>query len=280
MAMARIEGLEKGDTKVIRLEQESVKTAVARQLNVMHAVILRDIRSRYFNHGLGFLMVPLMPVAHIVMLLVWYKTMNRAAAYGDDLVLFFATGLIPSLTACYVSRYMSVSVLANKNMLGFPAVHLLDIILARSLLEIFGMLLSVAFLLIIIVSLGTDPFPGDTANAGLAMVSAILIGVGVGINVSVITAIYPFFATIYALFTALIYITSGGPIFLHTYPEQVINIATYNPVFHAVEWMRSSYYTGYSTQYLSKGYVIGWGIGSVALGLLMERLLRPQVMNG
>lgn len=258
----------------------SDRLAITRQLNVMHAVILRDIRSRYFNHGLGFLVVPMMPVAHIVMLLVWYKTMNRDAAYGDDLVLFFATGLIPSLTACYVSRYMSVSVLANRNMLGFPAVHLLDIILARSALEIFGMVLSVAFLLIIITSLGSDPFPGDIGGAASAIACSVLLGIGVGINVSVVTAIFPFFANIYALFTALIYVTSGGPIFLHTFPDQVLKIAAYNPVFHAVEWMRSSYYQGYPTQYLSKSYLVGWGVTSLAVGLLMERIFRKHVVNG
>lgn len=257
----------------------SMGVAFSRQLNVMHAVILRDIRSRYFNHGLGFLIVPLLPMAHVVMLLVWYKTMNRDAAYGDDLILFFATGLVPSLTACYVSRYMSVSVLANRSMLGFPAVHLLDIIIARSLLEIFGMVLSVAFLLIIITSLGSDPFPSNVASAGLAIFSAIILGVGVGINVSVITAIFPFFANIYALFTALIYVTSGGPIFLHTFPDQVVRLAAYNPVFHAVEWMRSAYYVGYPTQYLDKFYLIAWGGGSIAVGLAVERLLRTQVIN-
>lgn len=258
----------------------SVVTAMQRKLNVMHAVILRDIRSRYFNHGLGFLLVPLLPVAHVTMLLTIYKFMNRDAAFGDDLVLFFATGLIPALTTIYVSRYMSVSVLANKNMLAFPAVHLLDIILARSLLEIAGIIISIFMLITLLLSLGVDPVPRRMDDALWALVLAAILGVGVGIIVSVITSIFPFFALLYGLFTAVIYLSSSGPIYLHTFPPQVVDAASYNPVFHAVEWMRSAYYTGYPTQNLDKRYLVVWAFGSVAVGLVLERLLKRNVLNG
>ncbi len=261
------------------MNNANISTALKSQLNVMHAVILRDIRSRYFNHGLGFLIVPLLPVAHVTMLLLIYQFTGRDAAYGDDLVLFFASGLIPVLTACYVSRYMTVSVLANKNMLSFPAVKLLDIILARSALELLGIVISISILIVLLISLGSDPVPYDIKNAGLALLCAAFLGVGVGIIVSVITAIYPFFGMIYGLFTALVYLSSGGPIYLHSFPDQLIVIASYNPAFQAVEWMRSAYYQGYPTQYLDKRYLVGWVIGSVAVGLIMERYLRTQVVN-
>jgi capsular polysaccharide transport system permease protein len=72
----------------------SIVTALKRQRDVMHAVILRDIRSRYFNHGLGYLIVPLFPVAHIFLLIGIYKVTGRQAIFGDDMALFFATVLI------------------------------------------------------------------------------------------------------------------------------------------------------------------------------------------
>lgn len=257
----------------------TIQGAIKKQMHVMHAVILRDIRSRYFNHGLGFLIVPLLPVAHVAMLLIIYKVLNRESAFGEDLVLFFATGLIPALTAIYISRYMSVSVVANKSMLAFPAVHLLDIILARSALELFAIIISIIFLIALLVSLGVDPVPRDMADVMIVIAITAFLGLGVGMVVSVLTAIFPFFAFAYSLFTALIYLTSGGPIYLHTFPEQVIYIASFNPVFHAVEWMRSAYYLGYPTQSLDKQYLLGWTSGSVVLGLLMERVLRRHILN-
>jgi capsular polysaccharide transport system permease protein len=175
---------------------------------------------------------------------------------------------------------MSFAVLSNRNMLSFPAVHLLDIILARSLLEMLGIVISITFLLCLLIIMGSNPVPNDLANAASALCIAALLGIGVGINVSIISSIFPFFANIYGLFTALVYLSSGGPIFLHTFPSQLTDYASYNPAFHLVEWMRSAYYLGYPDQYLDKPYVIAWAFGSIAVGLLMERILRTHIING
>lgn len=260
--------------------KSTVKVAVGRKLNVMHAVILRDIRSRYFDHGLGFLIVPLFPVAHMILLLTIYKIVDRQAVFGDDLVLFFATGLIPVLTFNYVSRFMSVSVISNKSMLAFPAVRLLDIVLARSILELVAIVISILIVLVILVSVGSDPVPRSMEDAALAILCVALLSIGVGIIVSVISAIFPFFAMFYSLFTAIIYLSSGAPIYLHAFPDILIYYCSFNPAFHAVEWVRTAYYLGYSDQYLSRTYLIAWVCGSLSLGLLMERLLRRQILNG
>lgn len=254
-----------------------VREALQRKLNVMHAVILRDIRSRYFDHGLGFLIVPLFPVAHMVLLLVIYKVIDRQAVFGDDLILFFATGLIPVLMFNYVSRFMSVSLLANKGMLAFPAVKMLDIIIARSALELVGIVLAIMFVIAIILSVGSSPVPRSTIDVLFVLALVGVLSVGVGIVVSVISAIWPFFAMFYSLFTAVIYLSSGAPIYLHSFPDLVAYYCSFNPTFHAVEWIRSAYYLGYPAYQLSKIYLIGWAFGSLAVGLLMERVLRRYI---
>jgi capsular polysaccharide transport system permease protein len=244
----------------------------------MHAVIMRDIRSRFFNHGLGFLIVPLFPVTHMAILLVIYSVLGKQSAFGDDLRLFFSTGLVPALTFSYVSRFMSQSLVANKMMMAFPVVRLLDIVLARAFLEYIGIVISVAIMVIVLISFGSNPVPRDPSGALAAFACAVVLAIGFGIVASVITAIVPIFAMIYGFTMILFYLTSGAPIYLHMYPEEVIYLCSWNPVFHAVEWIRVSYYLGYPDQFLDKTYLMGFAFGSVAVGLLMERLLRPQML--
>jgi len=258
--------------------QVSMMVALQRMMNVMHAVILRDIRSRYLNHALGSLIPPLMPIAHVLILLSIYNFVGRSAIFGEDRFLFYASGLVPALTFMYISRYMAASILANKGMLAFPAVHLLDIVLARCFLEFIGIILSIAVMFTILVSIGSDPVPQHPDQALLALLSISMLALGVGIIVSVISAIYPFFAMIFSLSMIIVYLSSDGPIYLHVFPEQVIYAASFNPVFHAVEWMRSAYYVGYPTQWLDKTYLVMWGMISVPTGLLMERSLRRYVL--
>ncbi|MBO0141242.1 ABC transporter permease [Agrobacterium sp. Ap1] len=245
----------------------------------MNAVIMRDIRSRFFNHGLGFLIPPLMPVAHALILLTIYTFTSRTAVFGEDLLLFFATGLVPALTFTYISRFMAVSIVANKGMLSFPAVHLLDIVLSRSFLEMVSIMISIVVMFVILLSVGSDPYPAFPAQALIAMVFTAILAIGVGIVASVISSIIPIFSMIYSISMALVYVTSGGPIYLHTAPEKVLYLCSFNPVFHAVAWMRSAYYIGYPTQYFSETYLIAWCLLSVTVGLLLERYLKKFVLN-
>ncbi|MBW4662421.1 MAG: ABC transporter permease [Drouetiella hepatica Uher 2000/2452] len=256
----------------------SIKKALLQKIHVMHAVIMRDIRSRFFNHGLGFLIVPLFPVTHMAILLGIYSVMNRQSAFGDDLRLFFATGLMPALTFTYLSRFMSISLMANKSMMAFPVVRLLDIVLARAFLEFIGIVLAVLIMLIFLVSVGSNPIPRDPSGALLAFFFTVVLALGFGIIASVISAIAPVFATLYGFSMVLFYLSSGAPIYLHAFPEQVLYICSWNPVFHSVEWIRTSYYLGYPDQFLDKTYLIGYSILSVTVGLLMERIFRSQVL--
>ncbi|MEI3855880.1 MULTISPECIES: ABC transporter permease [unclassified Ensifer] len=245
----------------------------------MHAVVLRDIRSRFFNHGLGFLIVPLFPVTHIVVLLIVYSVMGRDTAFGDDLRLFFATGLMPALTFTYLSRFMSISIVANKSMMAFPVVRLLDIVLARAFLEFMGIIIALGIMFTFLVSLGSDPLPTQPSEALLAYVVTVVLALGFGIVASVISAIVPMFSMIYALSMVGFYLSSGAPIYLQAFPEELVYVCSWNPLFHSVEWIRSAYYLGYPGQFLDKTYLCAWALGSVAIGLLLERLLRPYMLN-
>lgn len=258
----------------------TIRFALRQKANVMKAVILRDMRTRFFNHGLGFLIVSLWPLGHMFALLIIYSLMGRKSPFGESLNVFFVTGLIPTLTFMYISRFMSHSLLINKPMLAFPAVTMMDILFARAFLEIIAAFLTLFFTFSLLASMGDDPFPFDIVEAAYAFLATLLLAVGIGILCGVVSMFLEFFVTIYALFLILIYISSGTLFVAAAMPSQVAQALSYNPVFQSVEWMRTAFYESYSHQYLDKGYLLAWGAGSLCLGLLMERLLRRKMLEG
>lgn len=249
------------------------------RFHVMKAVVLRDLRTRFFDHGLGFLIVPLWPLAHMVVLLIIYSLSGRSVPFGDSLNLFFATGLIPTLAFMYISRFMSLSIVLNSPMLAFPAVTVVDIMAARAFLEIIASYLTLIFILTILTVLGDDPIPYDIEQAVYAYLSTLLLAVGVGSLVSVVVIFMPFVVTVYALFLIVIYLTSGTLFIVSALPDQISYILSWNPVVHAVDWMRSAYYPTYSTEILDKQYLISFGLGSLCLGLTLERTLRWKMLE-
>src|SRR4051812_15545609 len=186
---------------------------------VMTAVILRDMRTRFFDHGLGYLLVVLWPLAHMVILLGIYQASGRIAPYGESLHVFFATGLIPTLLFSYISRYMCFSVLINRPMMSFPAIRVIDILLGRATLEVIGGALTLACMIGLLLALGDDPFPQDLEQAVLAYLATMLLAVGVGMTAGVLTMAMPFFATVYTLFCIIVYISSGTMFVTSSLPD-------------------------------------------------------------
>ncbi|WP_312408590.1 ABC transporter permease [Rhizobium sp.] len=258
----------------------SLRYALKQKWHVMNAVMLRDLRTRFFDHGLGFLLVPLYPLVHMVILLTIYTFTGRQAPFGESLNVFFVTGLIPTMLFMYVSRFMSMSLVLNKPMLAFPVVRMLDIMAARVILEIVGAALTLMLITIILLLLGDDPFPYDWEQAVYAYLATLLLAIGVGTIVGVLVMFANFMTTVYALFLVTVYIGSGTLFVASTLPDQIAIPLSWNPVLQSVEWMRTAYFETYSDKLISKTYLIGFGVTSLFIGLTLERVLRMRLLEG
>ncbi|CAN7646560.1 ABC transporter permease [Ensifer adhaerens] len=245
----------------------------------MRAVVLRDMRTRFFDHGLGFLMVALWPLAHMIILLGIYHAAGRQAPFGDSLNVFFATGLVPTLLFMYVSRFMSLSVVLNKPMLAFPVVQVLDILMARAYLEIIAGGLTLCFMFAILFLLGDDPWPANPEQALLAYLSTILLAVGVGLCVGVIAMFFNFAVTLYALLMILAYFSSGTLFVAANLPDILAIPLSWNPITQSVEWMRTAYFETYPDRLLDRSYLVGFGAASLCGGLILERVCRRIMLE-
>jgi capsular polysaccharide transport system permease protein len=255
-------------------KQGTFLAALQRKGNVMKAVMLRDMRTRFFNHGLGFLLVIIWPLAHLFLIISVYTVFGRRAPFGGDLYVFFGSGLVPTLSFMYVSRQMVMSILANRPMLSFPAIKPTDILFGRALLETLGSFMMAAAVLTIFALMGTQVVPHDLGNAVAALCATIYLAISVGFLVSLVAVVFPPVATIYMLFVLVIYLSSGT-LFVASYmPEQIMRYLAWNPVLHGVEWMRSAYFLGYPSQVLDKFYMLSFASVAMLAGLVIERLTR------
>lgn len=261
------------------IKRSSALAALQEKRDVMGAVILRDMRTRFFNHGMGFLLQSLWPLVHMLVIIFINTISGRAAPYGNSPLIYFGAGVIPTLTFIYISRFMSLSIILNKNMLSFPIVKVTDILFGRAFLEIMAGFFTIFLLWIIFLSFEITPYPFDPAQAVLAYLATILLALGVGTIAGVITSFTPMFATAYALSGILLYLSSGCLFVTPSLPDQLAIPLSYNPVAQCVEWMRTAYFENYSDRLLDKEYLLAFGLLSLFFGLLAERLLRRVLMD-
>jgi capsular polysaccharide transport system permease protein len=251
------------------------------QGRVIHALMLRDVKSRLFGNGLGFIFFSVgWPLVHILVLLGTYSLMGRAAPYGESLALFFAVGLVPFMTFNYMSRWIMLSLIMNKPLLSFPIVKVTDILIARAFLEMLGSCMMTASLCAIFWFLGIDFMPRDVVQASFALGASLMLGFGMGMINAIIAMAFYSWVTGYALLTIIFYISSGILFVPDALPEVARYPLSFNPVLQAVEWMRSAYYEGYGSLVLDKVYLLTWGICTIFGGIALERLIRGRLLGG
>lgn len=256
------------------------KELLAAQGQIVYAMMLRDIKTRFFGSALGFLVSVGWPLTHIVALLLVNTAMGRAAPYGDSAALWYATGVVPFMVFSYVSRFTMLGMLLNKPLLTLPVVNLTDILYARLILEILSSVIVIIVLAISFWGLGIDFTPTYTIEAFKAYGASVLLGVGIGILGGIVTAFLPAFFVMYSLSTIVLWLASGVIFVPDALPQQAAYWLSYNPALQCVEWMRSAYYDGFGASILDKTYLIRWGVGTVLAGLVLERLVRGKVLAG
>ncbi len=258
-------------------EQHTINPWAA-QGRVILAIMLRDVRTRFFGHGLGFLLAIAWPLAHILILLAIYSAVGRAAPFGDSAALFFATGLAPFMTFSYMSRFVMYATLFNRPLLAFPAVKITDLLFASAILEALGACCMVIMLASLLALSGVDVTPNDPVEAALAFGVAVLLGLGYGFINGILAMVWPTWSTAYTLLTIVMYICAGVLFVPDALPEQLRAIIMINPAIHLVEWMRSAYYEGYGTLVLNKPYVLFCALSSLFCGLVIERTFRGPLL--
>lgn len=241
-------------------------------LHVLRALMLRDMRTRFGGSHIGYGMVVLWPVVHIFALVAILVFRKLPSPMGLSTTLFIATGAVPCLVFQYVSREVMKSVMMNKPLTYYPQVKLIDLLLARILVEIVTGFLALLLVFAILYAIGTDPLPVQPFVAISAYTAAIMLGIGLGtINVGII-AFFPAWLMGYMLFGVIIYLTSGVVFLPSLMPDVVYEVLKYNPMVQIIEWMRLAYEpsAGFKIDY---AYIFLWAFGSLTCGLMLERFV-------
>ena len=248
------------------------------QGRVVIAVMLRMMQTRFFGHGLGFLVAIAWPLVHIVILLLINALAERAPAYGSSLVVFYATGLVQFMTFSYMSRWIMMAGIFCRPLLAFPIVKITDLLIAGIALEALSACCMVIFLAAVLSAFGINIAPADISEAAIAFGVAMLLGAGCGAINCVIGMAFPIWVTVYNLLVIFLYFISGIFIVTDTLPDPLRSYMALNPALQITEWMRSAYYLDYGATTLNKAYTVAFGTITLALGLIVERLFRGRLL--
>jgi capsular polysaccharide transport system permease protein len=250
---------------------------VKNYVQVIYALVLHDIKSRYFGNGLGQILLLVWPLTHLLFLVLAYTVSGRLPPFGSSLLLFACTGAVPWIVFSYMSRWIVFAPLSNRPLLFYPVVTPLDLIVGRALLEIVNSILIVVLVIALLVMADIDPWPHDLNQAAEALGVCFVLALALGIINAAIVLVSNLWATVYILAQIVLYIASGLVFLPSSLPEFARYPLSFNPVLQIIEWMRFAYYADYPTIVLDRLYVTEFSFMTLVFGLIFERVMRRWV---
>ena len=248
---------------------------------VIHALILREIKSRFGNQRLGYIWAILEPILFVTVLVVIFSIRGRFSPSGMGLELFMITGVVPYFMFRHIMTASVRALNVNRQLLTYPQVQINDIIFARFLLEFATSLVVFVIILIGVYLLKIDTFKIDFplgVLAGFCMMA--LFGLGLGLALS---AFYPIFPSVQPMSEALLgrplFFTSGVFFSADMIPRSAREFLLYNPLFHVLEYIRGSFFENVETTYFDPVYTLTFLMCLIFIGMLLQRALHRYALS-
>jgi capsular polysaccharide transport system permease protein len=180
------------------------------QCRVIHALIIRETRTRFGGAKLGYGWALLEPILHITLLSVVFSLMMEGRPpIGAHFFIFYFTGLIPYLMFVHTSSAMSHAITSNGALLRLPLVTTFDVIAARGLLETITDVIVAVMLLVGFGVIGLAAAPDDLWAPSTALLVTAMFGCGFGFINAVLTVLCRSWDKIWPQITRALYFFSG-----------------------------------------------------------------------
>ncbi len=254
---------------------EAIKT----QLRVLHALLLRESSLRMGPYKLGHLLVLTEVIWGTTVLGILHYLVGAAAPVGNSVVFYYFTGMFAYITYRVLHGRVSSALEANKALLSYPVIRPVDTMLARAGLESSLQLLAFLLFYSAFIMLGWANFPAHSVELLAAIAATVILGFGMGVTGMVLRNLWSPWRTVDNMISRILFFISGIFFSVEYLPPYIRDVLVWNPLVHAIEWVRYCIYPEYFTQILDREYLLAWGLIATIFGLGMERLIRPRLLE-
>ena len=242
--------------------------------DTIHALTLREIKTRFGVNKLGYFWALAEPAAQAVVLAALFSIVGRESVAGIHVALFLIVAILPFKFFSKLLPQLAVSVQSNKALLGYRQVAPIDPLLTRFIIEAATFVIVYVLIMLSMAWMGFDVIPHDPL--GLLLVSLLLALLGIGLGILLCSAV-EYWADTPKLLTMLMtpmFFVSGIFFSAVMVPEKYWYLLDWNPIFHAIELSRDAYFYSYITPLGSLEYLFESALVINVIGLMLFRVNR------
>ena len=257
--------------------QTKSETALLIQCRVVHALVMRDVKSRYGGRRLGFLWALIEPLMMIGVFIGLFHLMGRSSQGGIAAPLFFVAAFAPFFMFRDIFSNVMICIKGANPLLMFPQVARTDIILSSVIVDILVSLTVFFLLLCGCVLLGFE-FTIDRPLEILFSLGLLIgLGVGLGLVLGALTIRYEFVSSVSQAFLGRpLFLTSGLFFTADMIPAQARYYLLLNPVLQGIEAVRSAMFTQFESRSVDYTYILLFTVILIAFGLMLMNVFERQ----
>ena len=255
----------------------SLRGGLATQLRVMHALLMREIITRFGRRNLGVLWLVGEPMMFTAGVAALWSFAGMAHSSIMPIVPFAVTGYTSVLMWRNTVGRCSVALQQNLNLLYHRNVKVLDILVARAVLECVGAAASFAVLTAVLVAGGWMSMPEDFLEVagGLALLAWFSIALGMAVGAAAGSS-----ELVERIWHPLAYVLmplSGAGFMADWLPPTARSWVLLLPMVHCTELLRDGYFGHVVRTWYDVPYVIAFNLCLTLAGLVLVRYASRRV---
>lgn len=237
----------------------------------IRALFLRELQTRFGHYRIGYLWAILEPGTLIALKLILFTTIRERMSPGISFTLFLAVGICPFFMVMRsMTKNLSV-VESNRGLFNYRSVKPIDAILARSFLECCLYFFCLATFLTVLIWFGEMINFSHVPFFLMTWLLLFILALGLGMVMAVIGNFSAEIGKFISSIMIILYFMSGILFSINTIPVEFHPYLLWNPVLHALDYLRWAVSPTYSTTYVSYRYFVECTIGIFFLGLLLYK---------
>jgi capsular polysaccharide transport system permease protein len=252
------------------------RTAFKIMVASVHALLMRELKTRFGSSKLGYFWAIAEPVAQAAILGLIFTLLGRDSVNNIPIALFIFTGILPFKMFAKLLPQLSAGITANKALFAYRQVAPIDPIITRLLIEVTTYVISYTFIMLCLSWLGFNVIPDQLLPLFAANALLILFSAGLGIALCSAVQYWQDTPKLLGMILRPLFYISGVFYSATMIPSQYWYLLDWNPIFHIIELSRDAFFKEYTTPLGDWQYVASCTLVSLALGLSLYRVNRVK----
>jgi capsular polysaccharide transport system permease protein len=252
--------------------------ALQLQLIVIFALMMREVHTRYGRENLGFVWLIAEPFVFCMGVIIIWTAIHGRYEHGIPILAFILTGYMPLTLWRHCVQRSVHCFRANASLLYHRQVRMLDLLVARIVLETCGAIAAYTVIAFLFWAVDLYELPKDWGLFMLGWAYMIAFSAGLGLVMGCVSEMAEWSEKLVGPFMYFLLPVSGVFFMADWLPSNYREFALYVPTLNGFELIRGGQFGPSVQVYYNLPYTTAFCAGLITLGLILCRRVHRHLV--